>query len=320
MSCPNSSDDTCGCAKIISSECIVYKGATTNCLPIVRGTDLETILQDIDAALCELTPSGYTRSVVASCSNDIVVTKQTDGVTDNYTVCFHPENVTEIVANSASIAELFTCLNNTVKDITSNSLSVSVDSENDCGRTIRVEYTPSAQITYDGIVYNDATAVGTNGGGGVQILKSVNRNYTSLNDITDGDEIRIQSTGQIQALAGLVDGLKVELYNTTTATVLGFLSYYDFNTTEISSWKFDGVLSVIDASAGTGLFTTVLTINNIDAENQSNVTSTWMKVDDDISAIDYANLSVRVIYDNASSNVATENYVRKLMIDVRKKI
>lgn len=59
MACPEDEVDDCGCLHQHSADCITYKGDDLECIEVVSGDDLTTIIQAIDNAFCDFTPSGH---------------------------------------------------------------------------------------------------------------------------------------------------------------------------------------------------------------------------------------------------------------------
>ena len=61
MACSNTQDCSCtsctqtGCGEIVYTSCITYTGESGNCLPIVNGEKVSSVIQKIDSKLCEVT-------------------------------------------------------------------------------------------------------------------------------------------------------------------------------------------------------------------------------------------------------------------------
>lgn len=193
MSC-NNDINPCGCLHEHSSKCIFYYGDSLPCIDVVYGDDLETILTNINTAVCELTPSGSTYSF-SSCDTNIAVTSVTTGTNTAVEICLDSDLVTEITNNTTAISTINACLTNTIADILSDTITITEESSDSCGRTLRLEFTPSGSIVYDGIIYNDLNKVGTSGAVGDKVLKSFTTDYTDYN-FTEGDEIRFKSNGR----------------------------------------------------------------------------------------------------------------------------
>ena len=191
-------EDVCGCKDNISSACIFYKSTATECIPLAYGQNLETILKNIDSAICALTPSGLTYTVVQGCADKITVTPSTVGNTTTYTVCLDSD-ITDQLANLGSdIASLQTCCDASVKTIvTDDPSTLDITDDGSGNYTINV-VNPSGNTTYDGIVYNNYdTSAYPNGGGGTQIVQSFNRNYLSSNVLSNGDLIKFTVTQEL---------------------------------------------------------------------------------------------------------------------------
>lgn len=288
-----------------------------SCLDVTKGDDYDAILVKLNALVCDLQPPSGVATVVDSCSSAIAVTNVTSNGISTYTVCLDSAITDQIDENTNNILTINACLADTVKDLVSDSLTITEESVNDCGRTLRLEVlTPSGIPTYDGIIYNDLEKSGTSGAGGVQILKSFNNNYVTGSEITTGDEIRFQIIGQIDPTASGVDTVTIELFNSDTATILDATSYSAFSnsTGKLSSFVADGVIAL--QSATSGRYTLKLLTNNADNSSFSNAV-THVKAYD-VNTIDFSALTIRVKYTNTSMATATSNYVYKLMVEVRK--
>lgn len=320
MACNNNDVDNCGCSHQHSAKCIFYKGGTLSCIDVVYDDDLETILENIDAAVCALTPSGSV-SVVESCDENIEVTSETSGQTTTYTVCLNSDITDRITELENDVGVLETCVENGVLDITSTTLTITETDTGECGRTLNIEFNPSGIVTYDGIIHNDTDKDGTTGAVGDKILKSFNYDYETNNLIAANDEIRFTATGQIYGDGAAVDTVKIQLFDAGGATVLWESTYAGFALGDVYySWRADAELVVTDVAGGEGLlnihFLAIPKINGI----KSNTTISLQEINTDVTGIDYTNLSIRVIYIHNSTTGATDNFARKLMVEVRKYI
>lgn len=312
--CPE--ENSCGCTHNHSTKCSFYYGDTLSCIDVQYGDDLETILTNINTAVCAITPSGSTSTVVNSCNSNIAVTNPSTGV---YTVCLNQDIPDQITENTSNISDLNACITNTVKDLISDSLTVTEESSDSCGRTLRVEYNPSGfATTEDGIIYNDLDKSGTTATSGIQILKSFNNNYVTSSSITTGDEIRFQITGSIDAVVAGVASVIIELYDSNTATVIDSTTYSAFSSIPgaVSSFIFDGVIAL--QSSTSGRYTLKMLAANVADFNFGNCT-TSAKIYD-VNVIDFTALTIRAKFNNFGSANGGNNYVHKLMVEVRKKI
>jgi len=96
----------------------------------VRGDDLTTILKSITTEICALDPPSGHVTTVSSCSLSISVnTTHPNASVTNYEVCLNPSIVTQLNDNTASIATLTTCCNNSIKSLESLDGSINVTDE-----------------------------------------------------------------------------------------------------------------------------------------------------------------------------------------------
>ena len=317
MSC-NNDINPCGCLHEHSSKCIFYYGDNLPCIDVVYGDDLETILTNINTAVCDLTPSGSTYSF-SSCDTNIAVTSITTGTNTEVEICLDEDLVTEITNNTTAISTINACLTNTIADILSDTITITEESSDSCGRTLRLEFTPSGSIVYDGIIYNNKTAVGTTGGVGNKTLKSFDYDYFSNNNITENDEIRFKATGQIFGDGSDVDTVKLEIYDSNSSTLLYGESFGGFDLVNKQSWVLNGELTV-----GTG-DEALLSLNFLANSKQNGTKATpnsasQTMVNYDVTGIDWTGLEIRIVYVHDSTSGATFNFARQLLVEVRKYI
>lgn len=317
----------CACKYPTNTDCVTYKGdAITDCdFDIVQGDTLTTIIQKITTKVCDgITPPSGNTYVVESCDSNITVSSTAVGTETTFEVCLSDTVTNQIQQNTDDISSIQTCLDSAITSLQSDTLTVfEVGANGDCGKTWQIELTaPSGSAKLDGIVNSDTTAATLpNGSGGDQIVKSFNKNYIADSDIQDGDEIRFYVSGKIKGGATLADSIKIELYDQGTATVLGTATFSSFtNATDIiSSYWIEGIL-VVDKTNSQGLFTVTMRRNmqtaGVDGDDSRNI----LMIDKDVSSIDYSNLTIRVKQVNDSLYDATNNNVRRLVVEVRKKI
>ena len=194
MGCNNVDTDDCGCSHQHNSKCIIYTGSNLSCINVVSGDDLTTVLENINSTICSLTPSDAP-TVVLQEGNGIDVTSTTvDGIT-TYTIALAASVITALNNIGISISSINACLANTVRNIVSDTLSVTVDSTNSCGRVLRVEsIAPSSVPLMPGLIFNNTNPGSTNGGGGIQMLKAFNTDYVQYYNLTTGDVIAVSYT------------------------------------------------------------------------------------------------------------------------------
>ena len=320
MSCSDNSSP-CGCKYPSNTNCVTIKGVPTNCIGAFNGKDLSEGLNLIIDYVCDLdTPSGNIY-VVDSCDSNITVESETVGDTTTYTVCLDPDIPLDIATNTANIATLSNCVEDGVLNIVSDDITITEEASETCGRTLRLTYTPSAETELDGIIYNDTDTDGTNGGGTLQTLKSFNWNYVSDSVIEIGDEIRIQTTGKTEAVASVVDTIILDLFDATSATQLAEFSLANaVNTAGFSSWRINSVITVVDVDNGDAIWSAEFTSNFLEPGNTGMTNKNVIMIDKEVNLIDWSNLTIRVRYNNISTAGATDNYAKKLMVEVRKNI
>ena len=317
--CHNCESD-CGCSHEHSAKCSFYYGSSLPCIGVVYGDDLQTVIENISAAVCELTPSGSTYSF-SSCDSNIVVTSTTSGTNTDVEICLDSDLVTQIETNTTNIGVLSACVNNTVADLLSNTITITEVSSNDCGRVLQLEYNPSASVvTYDGIIYNDLNKVGTSGAVGDKVLKSFTTDYSDYN-FTEGDEIRFKSNGQILGDTTDVDSVKFEVFDVNSATLLYSSNFSGFDKVNKQSWKLKGDITYTDIPSGEVAINIEFFANSLQNGSISNLTNNSQMVVNSIFNIsDITNLRLRLVYDHQSTSGATNNFARQFLVEIRKKI
>lgn len=315
----SSCESKCGCSHEHSTKCSFYYGDNLPCIDVVYGDDLETILTNINTAVCELTPSGSTYSF-SSCDTNIAVTSTTTGTNTAVEICLDEDLVTEITNNTTAISTINACLTNTIADILSDTITITEESSDSCGRTLRLEFTPSGSIVYDGIIYNDLNKVGTSGAVGDKVLKSFTTNYTDYN-FTDGDEIRFKSNGQVLGDGDTVDSIKFEVFDVNSASLLYSEEFSGFDKVNKQSWKLEGDISYTDITSGEVAINLEFFGNSLQNGDVSTLTKVSQIVVNSIfNMTDFTNLRLRLVYNHKSTSTATNNFARQLLVEVRKYI
>lgn len=321
MACPPDNSDSCGCLYPSNSGCITLRNIERDCIDdyVFNGKTLTQGLNKIIEYVCDnVSPSGYT-FITESCNSSITVSQSIVGDQVIYTVCLNPQITTNISNAQSDIAAINACLTDTVKDITSDSLDVTVSSTSDCGRTLRIEYSPSGDAEYDGIVWNDFTKNGTNAAGGVQVLKSYTRNYAVDSRIGDGDEIRWRISGQVASDGGITDTIRLEIMDVNSAIVLYSVDGTGNPTSPFTSYNIEGTITVDYTNSQAYL--TFLDDHLHVANGTANSTAlSGGVINSLLTGVDYSSLGIRVSYVNNTNLGATDNFVRQLMVEVRKKI
>jgi len=223
-----------------------------SCLDVTKGDDYDSILVKIDELICDIpTPSGLSTSI-DSCNGNIVVT---ENAINDFTICLNPALVTQINSNTSNISTISACVENSVNDLVSDTIVITEESVDvNCGRTLRIEIpTPSGIPSYDGIVYNNTDKVGTSGAVGDKTLKSFNWNYATDNLLSNSDEIRIRTTGQIYPDGSAVDEVKLQLFDSSSSSILWEDTFSGFDKINKQSWSATLSLVADDVNAGTGL-------------------------------------------------------------------
>lgn len=322
MACNNCGNDpctsTCSCLNQVPGKCVFYQGANLTCLDVKKGDDYDSILANLNTLVCDLvTPTGL-QTTLTGCGS-ITVTQTT---ATNYNVCLSSSTQNQIDNNTTNISTLSACVESGVNDIVSDTLDITDEALSTCGRTLRIEIpTPSGTPTYDGIITNYANKTTYTNTIGDKILISFNHDYVTNNAITQGDEIRFSANGQILGDGTDVDNIRVELFDATGAIVLQSNTFKGFPKTTKQSWTLDATLTVGDVGAGDGLYSLVLVASGKQNGTQYGMNNiSQMLVNSGISGIDYSNLTIRVIYEHNSTTADTDNFARRLMVEVRKMI
>ncbi len=316
----NSCIDNCGNLEQINAKSVFYRGNTQSCVPITTGQTLETILKNIDAKICSINPSGNI-SIVQGTATQIVVTDSTIGDTTTYTVSLDSDITDFISDTNATLANLQACCNSSVKSIVTDDPSTLDISDDGSGNYTLNVIPPSGQIIYDGIIENNVSINKTNGLGGVQILKSFTYNYVAGSNLSINDEIRFKVNGTLEAVGGVSDEIILEFYDSINSVSLGTTTFSGFNTIGTTNYTLDGVvfndgISVNNATYDLGM---VVTSGNIGTLNIVGVT--FQKLSATLTGTpDFTGFTIRVKYNNLSTSSSNDNSVRKLMVEVRKKI
>lgn len=317
-------DQNCGCNPSVKGKCVFYRGATLTCLgeDITTGMNYDAILAILVDSICGgiSNPSGHVYTVIGT-SNEINVSNTTIGNVTTYQVSLSNTIKDEIADIQSDIASLQTCCDASIKEITTNTPFNLLITDEGSG-TWNIDFqNPSGNYNYDGIVYNDTTAATLPAGSGTTVVvKTFNRNYVSQNNISDNDEIKFQFTGKIQAGVAATDSLIVELFDATTLTVLASVNLGSFNTNGISSYVIDGILDVISVGSKTGLLTVRIERNNVDNGTTSDLVRAVANINQDVTNINYNNLTIRLKQNNISSVNSVDNRCRKFTVEVRKYI
>jgi len=311
-------ENQCGCLDQVKGKCVFYRGSTTECLGILTGTDFDTIVRRLDEAICEIVPpSGYPTIIVQGTANQIAVTSSTVSNVTTYTVALDGTILSTISSIQTSVATLQDCCDASVKTITTDDPSTLDITDDGAGNYILNVVPPSGFVTFDGIIYNSLTSSGTSGAGGQQILKQFNNDYIASNNLSNEDQIRIQITGQTTANSGISDLVQIELFDPDSGIVVLNDTNGAWNAEGISTFVYNATLDVVDINTGSALWNSHMSVRSgtgfgVVAKDLSNsFTST---------SVTYSNLTVRVRFNNLSNLGSSDNFVRKLTIEVRKKI
>jgi len=311
----------CDCLQQYKGKCVFYNGDNLPCINVTKGDNLEEILTSINNVICDLeSPSGIS-TVVTSCDGNIGVTSNTSEGITTYTVCLSSDITDEIATNTSDIADLQTCVQAGVLDITSSTLDIIVTDVTDCGRTLNIEIaSPTGVPTYDGIIYNNSDKSGTSGSTGDKLLKSFVHDYTT-NNISVDDEIRVRATGQILGDGFNVDKVKIQLYDDNSSTLLYSYAFGGFDKINKQSWKFDADITYLNTFSGECLVNGDFLANATQNNSISNYTNnSQVFINGDITITDFTALRWRILYEHNSTSNATYNFARQLLVEVRKKI
>lgn len=143
--CSNPCPTDCGCTVQVPGTCVFYQGTNLDCIDATKGDTYDSILQSINDIICDLQPpTGQTYTA----GTGILITGNV--------ISIDPTITTRITNTENNITALQNCVTQTVKNITSTSLSVTLAGQNSCGRTLNIEYTPPAipLSQKQGIIHN----------------------------------------------------------------------------------------------------------------------------------------------------------------------
>lgn len=328
MSCNPVSTSSCGCLYPSTSNCVKWKGNSISCgdtLIVKQGDTINELVANLIDTFCNgVTPSGQVYYDVNG-GTGVTVTDATVGDTTTFTVGLSATVQNTITTLVSDVSTLQDCAETSIQEITTSTVGMTITDNgvSGCGRTWSVDYTPSGSTSLDGIVYNNVEKSGTSGSTGDKLLKSYNRQYISLNSVTNGDEIIFTATGQVKGDGSLADSVKIELWNDTSVLAVYSDSFSSFSNASdgYSSWIAKLNLTVSDVEAGDGVLS-VEFLTNVKANGtkDSIAKNTTINVSEDISGIDYDNLTIKVIYVHDSTSGSTVNFARQLKSEVRKYI
>ena len=330
MTCNNcynpSCDSTCGCPQQVKGSCVFYQGANLTCLDVTKGDDYDSILASLNTLICDLVaPTGIQTTLTGCGSITVTPTSST-----NYNVCLSTATQTQINNNTSNIATLSACAANTVKDITSTTLTITTASTNTCGRTLNIEVpTPSGTPIVDGIIYSNSTKVEANTGVGTDVVlkdssTSIGSYYLS-NGLEVGDEIRWRANGQIDSDGNTVDILKYDFRNgASSGGIINGATFTGFSTGgNETSWQMEGTATVLDNTALNAelLVSVKLFRNGLANSNVSDTVRDLYIFNQTITGVDLTQLRIAIKYNRSIPNIfGPTNFARQLVVEIRKMI
>lgn len=330
MTCNNcynpSCDSTCGCPQQVKGSCVFYQGANLTCLDVTKGDDYDSILASLNTLICDLVAPTGIQTTLTGCSS-ITVTQTSS---TNYNVCLSTATQTQINNNTSNIATLSACAANTVKDITSTTLTITTASTNTCGRTLNIEVpTPSGTPIVDGIIYSNSTKVEANTGVGTDLVlkdssTSIGSYYLS-NGLEVGDEIRWRANGQIDSDGNTVDILKYDFRNgASSGGIINGATFTGFSTGgNETSWQMEGTATVLDNTALNAelLVSIKLFRNGLANSNVSDTVRDLYIFNQTITGVDLTQLRIAIKYTRNIPNIfGPTNFARQLVVEIRKMI
>lgn len=330
MTCNNcynpSCDSTCGCPQQVKGSCVFYQGANLTCLNVTKGDDYDSILASLNTLICDLVAPTGIQTTLTGCSS-ITVTQTSS---TNYNVCLSTATQTQINNNTSSIATLSACAANTVKDITSTTLTITTASTNTCGKTLNIEVpVPSGTPIVDGIIYSNSTKVEANTGVGTDVvLKDSSTSigdYYSLNGLEVGDEIRWRANGQIDSDGNTVDILKYDFRNgASSGGIINGATFTGFSTGgNETSWQMEGTATILDNTALNAelLVSVKLFRNGLANSNVSDTVRDLYIFNQTITGVDLTQLRIAIKYTRNIPNIfGPTNFARQLVVEIRKMI
>jgi len=326
MSCPETPDN-CGCLYPSNTNCVVLKGINTNCLSLENGTPLSDALNTILSSVCDSVPPSGVNLVELSQGNGIVITENVVGDTRIYTIGVSSSLINQINNNSSKITTLQGCVQNSVLNITSDTLTVTQTAATACGRTLNLEIAVPTGISLDGIIENDLTKHGANGSSLNQVLKNFSYDLSSAKS---GDQVKLQIVGQVgRPEGGLPDNITINLYDKTGSSIVFtfednlFISSspaqkYGFNVeiiidleTDITNGEADVVINAIwNRNAE----------SNGTEDASGNIPQVRSIFNKSVSNLGFTNFVTKVLTSNYSTLGSSYTFLKKFTAEVRKKI
>lgn len=314
--------DSCGVPEQINSKYVFYRGGSLSCIPVTTGQDLETIIKNIDTAICAIeAPSGLV--VVEGTTGEIDVISSTVGDTTTYTISLDSDITDFISDTQGTLTSLQTCCDNSVKSITTDYPDTLDITDDGSGNYTLNVTAPSGSVVYDGIIYNNSSISPTNGLGGVQTLKSFNYNYGANSNIGLGDEIRFVVIGSVDPLGGIADTVTIDFVDATLAVTLASKTFNAFSNSVISTYRIQGEINLGESPFPSPAICMKLDSATTYMDSSSNIVYTDQLLYKPMiggNSATFNNLTIRVRYNNLSGNNTGANGVYRLMIEVRKKI
>lgn len=304
----------CGCKITLGAECVFYNGNATPCLNIAGGTDLATIINRIDGAICALTPSGMRNSVVLGVSGRTSVTSSTIGSTTYYTVDLSNNITNQLSYLNTQVSSINSYLPSTLTTITSSSLTIT----NPSGHIVNIEAAPTAR-NYTGITYADYTTHDSNT---TSIMINNTQNFITKSSVAVGDKIKYTIVGQYSTFASnpvftisLLNGSTVLNTNIGSPnTGIGNKNGLIIEITIFVTSSSTGVLNCIwTESEGTAINTSPQVT---DPKIFGNRKSVFGKV---LTGIDYSNLGVKIEQTAGDTSLANYNLINLFTSEIIKK-
>lgn len=321
--CPdNSCTDDCGCLTQTKGSCVFYQGTTTPCLNITKGDNYDKIITTIDSAICSLNPASGNTTTVVGTNNQIVSTPSASGNNKTFTLSLSPSVLNRFSSIESNITSLQTCCNSSLKTITTNTPSyISLTS---ASGNVNIQFNPSVYTNYSGIVLNDKTLSRTTGINNKELLKTFSRNYSTLNQISDYDEISFVVEGFFRQdiVNRNSDYLIVDLYDSVNGVVLYSTQIRPFIVADIISFDFKSSIDVYKTEnklSFSGIFSQNNTSNGNLGDVNSSGNQSIISKEITISTNTLNNLTINIYYGNTSSTIPN-NGISKFKVRVEKYI
>lgn len=192
MDC-NNTPDPCGCQIQLDSSCVFYNSDTLACINATSGSDLETILKNLNTIICDLNPTNPIVYEVKNTDGTIVVIP-TGTTLKSFNVSVSPSILNAITNLQSSVFNINTFLAGLTFATTTPGITGSW-----LGNKLTVNYTPTVVPESGGIIYNNASKDVLSSGVTNLTVKRFSSNLLTDYNLSIGDVLRLKATFEVSS-------------------------------------------------------------------------------------------------------------------------